>query len=1351
MEQIVLLSPGTAYFGMAALAGLLLCLTIIWYQRVPLATRGTAEWFLTAGRNMKAGVIAASIVCTWTWASSLMTASAKGYQHGIAGPYWYAAGASVPILIFAVVAIYLKRRMPMAHTFGEYVWHRFGPAAHRLLVGVGLITCVIVTAMVVLGGAYALRVLTGLDVRVTVLLIPLAFAFYSALGGLRGAILMEYLQLVFLLGIALVLTIWFWTSHGDLGIFERLNALSPREGENYLAIVSLPALFFGIVNTIGNLGAVVMDQTYWQRAIAATDEAAGRSFLIGGLAWFAIPFGVGTALGIGGVALGIVVPFPYSDIAPATAAQVFGLPGAWLFLIMLYLAILSTGNAESVAVASLVATDVYKRYLRPEADDASILRVARVTALSFAVLIGPVCLALNTVAIDMEWLYLAMGIFIGSGVVPLALGLWTDRLTGRGAYWATLGGLLMGLVAWCAAALTIEGEISIKALGSLFPVTIGNIAVILASALICGLDCLHPHIRFKFDMLQTAIKSFLRGDFSAVRAEPSAAPSLFHPGGNERRVIAWALGLSLLLDLIIPIGLYLAEVRFGQVLFAVWVILTLVWLMIAAGFVILLPVMEYFQPSFPERLGAATPATRRGPTIPLAHSVGTRLFLAFLTVVLTLGVGAIVSLVKLGSVEYLRQTLERILTEKTLHEDLVFTAIPRVLQERLSGVHDGPAAFLLAERSKVLMDSSQTPPLLRSLLGPEEPIPYLEFGEKERELLAASIEGAYRGAGSAILDKMGEERREAIALLLVSLIGIVTVGLILTIRTSISITRPVRRLAEASGHFAAGDMKLPPVQPETEDEIGELTKEFNVMAGRIREQMSTIKTVEERFRLVAEAANDVIYDWWFPDDTVEWAATTKGIFGYLPDEIGPSSQWWMERIHPDDRAVVNAKVEECLRLNKDFLGEYRFRRRDGSYALVRDNGLMVLGEDGRAVRMVGTLKDVTNEREMEAQLRQAQKMEAVGQLAGGVAHDFNNILTGILGNLSLATMHLGQGHPVKEFLKSAEQAGRRAAELTRQLLAFGRRSMSQPREIFLPSLVEEAVGLLRRTIDPRIVIHLEEQPDVWPVRADPTQMHQILMNLGVNARDAMPEGGRLLIDLANVTIDAAYCASRPYARPGRYVCLAVSDTGVGMDEATREHMFDPFFTTKEVGKGTGLGLAMIYGIVKQHEGWVTVDSGLGRGTTFCVYLPAVPEALIEPEIGHWGGPKPLGGRECLLVVDDDEAIRSFVREFLASYGYTVLLAEDGEAALQALNTHEGRIALMVLDLTMPKLNGRQVLQKLRTGGHQIPVILSSGYMADGAVQDLIGLGQAQAFVAKPYSPEELLRKVRGLLDHPHVV
>jgi SSS family transporter len=1339
-------SPGAAYAVLAAFAGLLLCLTIIWYKRLPATSTRTAEWYFTAGRNMKAGVIAASIVCTWTWASTLMTSSAKGYMHGIAGPYWYAAGASVPILLFAVLAIYLKRRMPMAHTFGEFVWHRFGPASHRLLVGLGLFTCMIVTVMVVLGGAYALRVLTGLDVRVAVLLIPLAFAFYSALGGLRGAILMEYLQLVVLLGIALTLTIWFWTSHGDLGIFERLSAVPPREGEIYLAMASLPALLFGIVNTIGNLGAVFLDQTYWQRAIAGSDQAAGRSFLIGGLAWFAIPFGIGTALGVGGLALGIVVPFPYSDVAPATAAIAFGPVGAWLFLVMLFMAILSTGNAESVAVASLVATDIYKRYLRPEAGDAAILRVARVTVLSFALLVGPVCLALHSAAIDMEWLYLAMGIFLGSGVIPLALGFLTDRLTGRGAYCATLGGVLLGLVTWFATALIIEGEITIRTLGALFPVTIGNIAGILTSGLICLIDCFRPHIRFKFETLQTALLSFL------TPREAPAMPQALRVvlSGPERRLIGWVVGLSVLLDLIIPVGLYLTGIRFGPVAFAVWVILTLVWLMIAAGFVVLLPMVDYFQQSSSERLGQGR-GGRSGPTIQAPHSVGTRLFLAFLTVVLTLGVGAIVSLVKLGSVEYLRQTMERILMEGALHEELVFTVLPRVLQERRNDVKNGPAAFLLAERSKVLIDSPHTPPLLRSLLGPEAPIPYLGFGERERELLAASIEGAYRGSRNAILAQMGEERQEAIALLLVSLIGTVTVGLILTIRTSISITRPVRRLAEASGHFAAGDMKLPPVQPETEDEIGELTKEFNVMAGRIREQMSTIKSVEKRFRLVAEAANDVIYDWWFPDDTVEWAATTKGIFGYLPDEIGPSSQWWMGRIHPDDRAVVNAKVEECLRLNKDFLGEYRFRRRDGSYALVRDNGLMVLGEDGRAIRMVGTLKDVTNEREMEAQLRQAQKMEAVGQLAGGIAHDFNNILTGILGNLSLAMMHLGQGHPVKEFLKSAEQAGRRAAELTRQLLAFGRRSMSQPREVFLPSLVEEAVGLLRRTIDPRIVIHLEEQPAVWPVRADPTQMHQILMNLGVNARDAMPEGGRLLIDLANVTIDAAYCASHPYARPGRYVCLAVSDTGVGMDEATREHIFDPFFTTKEVGKGTGLGLAMIYGIVKQHEGWVTVDSGLGRGTTFYVYLPAAPEALIEPEIGHWGGPKPLGGRECLLVVDDDEAIRSFAREFLASYGYTVLLAEDGEAALQVLNAHEGRIELVVLDLTMPKLNGRQVLQKLRTGGHQIPVILSSGYMADGAVQDLIGLGQAQAFVAKPYSPEELLRKVRGLLDHPHVV
>jgi len=1339
LELQALLLPHATLALLAALGVLFLVLTWLWYQGLG-ETRRTAEWFLTAGRNMKSGIITASIVGCWTWTATLMVSSAEGYQHGIAGPYWYAAGATVPLLLFAIMAIYLKRRMPMVHTFGEFVWHRFGGPSHRLMVCLGLLTSVLVSVMVILGGAHALHALTGLEVQTSLLVIPLAFGLYSLLGGLRGSILIEALQVAVLLVIALVLTIGFWTFNGDLGIYERLRALAPREGANYLAMASLSALLFGVVNTIGNLGMVFLDQVYWQRAIAASDEAAGRSFLIGGLAWFAIPFGVGTALGVGGLALGLNVPFPYTDIAPSTAVATFGPMGAWLFLMMLFMVIISTGNAESIAASSLIATDVYKRYLRPDAGDAEILRVARLATLGFILLIGPACLGLHKLDIDMGWLYLAMGIFMSSGVLPLALGLLTDRLTGRGAFWATLGGLIVGLAVWVLSAEAISGAVTVESLGRLGPVTLGNLAVILTSGLICGMDCLRPHTSYSFESLCTAIRSYLVLPVSRS-AEPVPQTETLSP--PDRRLILWAIGISLFLDGIFPLGLYVSHVQFGPVFFAIWVILTLVWLMTAGGFVVLFPIMDYLQPSSPERLGLRTAKEQKRPS---RLSIVTRLFLAFLIVVLTPGVGAMVSLVKLGSMEYLRGVNERILAEEALHEDLVFTLIPRALEKREKHLSDRSVSDLLTERAKVLASSPYTPSQLRALLGPSDSMPYLKFGEKEREILAAGISAAYRAAHLSNLQQISQERREAVMLILVSLIGTLAVGLYLMIRTSVSITNPVRRLAEASGRFSGGDVLVQQVPVETSDEIGELTNEFNAMSTRIREQMAALRAAEERFRLAAEAANDIIYDWSILEGTVELAAATKGLFGYAPGEIGRASDWWMERIHPEDQTGLNAKVRESIRLGHDFLGEYRLRRRDGTYALVLDHGVFINRDSGQSLRMVGTLKDITAEREMELQLRQAQKMEAIGLLGGGIAHDFNNLLTGILGNISLAYTNLETGHPVAQFLRQAEKAGRRAAELTRQLLTFGRRSAYQPALLHLPGHVEEAVALLRRTIDPRIEIQVIDTSSVWAVRADSTQIHQVLMNLCLNARDAMPEGGRMVVETANVIIDAPYCALHRDARPGQFVCLRVSDTGIGMDQETCNHIFDPFFTTKEVGKGTGLGLAMVYGIVKQHEGWMTVNSAPGQGTSFRIYLPALPKAAVEPQIGRHTpsvGPK---GSERVLVVDDEESIRNFLSSCLTARGHTVVLASNGEEALKVFNESRERIELVILDLTMPKLNGYQVLRKLREQGHRVPVILSSGYSADGSIQDLIAPDKAQAFIPKPYAPDELLRTIRVVLD-----
>ncbi len=976
-EVANLFSAGPTYAVLTAFAVLFLTLTVVWYRKVPAASSQTAEWFLTAGRNMKSGIIAASIVCTWTWAATLMVSSAKGYEHGIAGPYWYAAGATTPILLFTVLAVYLKRRAPMAHTFGEFVRHRFGGPSHRLLLCLGLMSCVIVTAMVVLGGAYALRTLIGLDIRVAVVVIPLAFAFYSALGGLRGSIVVEYVQMMVLLLIALVLTIWFWTSYGDLGVFERLRAQAPREGENYLTLASLSALLFGIVNTIGNLGTVFMDQTYWQRAIAASKESAGRSFLIGGLAWFAIPFGVATALGVGGLAFGLAVPVPYTDIAPSTAAAVFGPLGTWLFLIMLFMAIVSTGNAESVAVASLVATDIYKTYVRPQACDGDILRIARRTTLAFALLIGLVCLALHMLAIEMEWLYLTMGIFVGAGVIPLTLGLLTGRLTGRGAYWATLGGLVIGLMGWMTAANELEGAITLETLGRLGPVTIGNLSVILTSGLICALDCLHPHARFRFEQLRGAIRSYLETHESPSSESSSLGGEGEHEGETltrrERRLIRWVVGAAILLELIIPGGLYLSGIQFGEDLFTVWVILSLVWLLLATGFIVLLPIKDHFETEYPGRL-APNLVKEEGGRTAVTVSIGSRLFLSFLTVVLTLGVGAVVSLVKLGSVEYLRGVNERVIFEEDLHEDMAFSLIPQVLEERSRGERDGQAASALSERVKLLAASPHTPAVLHTMISspePQDPIRYLSFGEKERVLLAGGIAAAYRGIRMANLSQVSQQRRQAIVLILISLVGTLTVGLILTIRTSAAITYPVRRLAEASCRFAAGDPPGPPVPVDTADEIGMLTEEFNTMAARIREQVTALKAVEEELRLIVSHVSDAIV---YLDlaGIVRWANHQATLVTGRPmvELIGNSI---MKILAREAAALAEARLAAVRRGESvPPLVEFEVLHPDGSVVFVEANITSVLDHEKVVGRLL-VLRDITERKRAEEALRESKE------------------------------------------------------------------------------------------------------------------------------------------------------------------------------------------------------------------------------------------------------------------------------------------------------------------------------------------------------------------------------------------
>jgi PAS domain S-box-containing protein len=421
--------------------------------------------------------------------------------------------------------------------------------------------------------------------------------------------------------------------------------------------------------------------------------------------------------------------------------------------------------------------------------------------------------------------------------------------------------------------------------------------------------------------------------------------------------------------------------------------------------------------------------------------------------------------------------------------------------------------------------------------------------------------------------------------------------------------------------------------------------------------------------------------------------------------------------------------------------EWRHRKRDGTVIHVEITSREVAWQ-GRAARIVLAV-DVTDRRSLEKQLQQAQKMEAVGHLAGGVAHDFNNLLGVILGYSELLLGNTTVHGPAQHQLLEIKKAGERAANLTRQLLAFSRKQIIEPVVLDLNSLVADMTKLLRRLIGEDIELITVLVPHLGQVKADPGQIEQVVMNLAVNARDAMPRGGKLTIETANVELDEEYARKHITVQPGSYVLLAVSDTGFGMDEATQTRMFEPFFTTKEAGKGTGLGLATVYGIVKQSGGNIWAYSEVGCGTTFKIYLPRVSMPVSAPRPAE--GALAPGGNETILVVEDAEAMRKMSCEFLSSRGYTVLEAQDGQEALALAEKHPGPIHMLITDLVMPGMNGRELAQHLCDHNAQLRVLYVSGYTGDAVVRLGI-LEGAAAFLQKPFTLHGLAAKVREILD-----
>ncbi len=450
-------------------------------------------------------------------------------------------------------------------------------------------------------------------------------------------------------------------------------------------------------------------------------------------------------------------------------------------------------------------------------------------------------------------------------------------------------------------------------------------------------------------------------------------------------------------------------------------------------------------------------------------------------------------------------------------------------------------------------------------------------------------------------------------------------------------------------------------------------------------------------------------------------------------------------IAPEDRARMEEYKHKRLRGEPVPLRyEYQAQRRDGT-PLWMENTVSIITWNGTPA-VLATLFDITERKQLETQYRQAQKMEAIGQLAGGIAHDFNNLLTVMLGRSALVLQRSGLDESVRKSMELIQTTAQRASALTRQLLTFSRQQMTQPRVLPLRPVIEELGPMLQRLIGEDITLSVAIDPALGSVKADPNQIGQVILNLVVNARDAMPHGGRLSIEAANVDLDAAAVGGNPDAAPGSYALIAVSDTGTGMDEGTRARIFEPFFTTKAVGKGTGLGLATVYGIVKEGGGHIVVSSAPGEGTSFKIHLPRVEGAEAQATPGPTPT-RPPRGSETVLLVEDEPEVRILTREALAQLGYAVVDVAGPLEALRLLEERRPPVHLLVTDVVMPEMSGPDLAGRLRVQDPGLRVLYVSGYAGDAVSARGISLSGAP-LLNKPFTPSELGRMVREVLDAP---
>ncbi|GLJ26678.1 hypothetical protein SUGI_0519190 [Cryptomeria japonica] len=587
---------------------------LVWLERRYVGSRHTSEWFNTAGRNVQTGLIASVIVSQWTWAATILQSSNVAWEYGVSGPFWYASGATIQVLLFGIIAIEIKRKAPYAHTVCEIVRARWGSATHMVFLAFCFLTNIIVTAMLLLGGSAVVNALTGVNIYVASFLIPLGVIVYTLAGGLKATFLASYIHSVIVHVVLVVFIYLVYTSSSQLGspkiVYEKLlmvasktrncreplshegQACGPVSGNNggsYLTMLSTGGLVFGIINIVGNFGTVFVDNGYWVSAIAARPSSAHKGYLLGGLVWFAIPFSLATSLGLGAVALDLpltATEAKHGLVPPATAIALMGKGGAVLLLTMLFMAVTSAGSSELIAVSSLCTYDIYRTYINPNANGKQILKVSRAVVLTFGCLMGVLAVVLNKAGISLEWMYLAMGVLIGSAVMPITFLLLWSKANSVGAIAGTIGGCILGISTWLSVTSIEYGRVNLDTTGRNAPMLAGNLVSILSGGLIHAVcSFLWPQ---NYDWETTKCITMVEMDEICLPAEEYEEERLRRA---KIWIVKWGIGFTVVIVVLWPILSLPAKV-FSSGYFTFWAVVSIAWGSIASLVIIILPLIE---------------------------------------------------------------------------------------------------------------------------------------------------------------------------------------------------------------------------------------------------------------------------------------------------------------------------------------------------------------------------------------------------------------------------------------------------------------------------------------------------------------------------------------------------------------------------------------------------------------------------------------------------------------------------------------------------------------------------------------------------------------------------------------